>query len=154
MNLSEIPIQVETHPPEEGLGGGAKAILYEILTMLERLAETGTDGAVDLRSLPMQPDDWQNLAAALGEGDIDASFHDGAGRSRVRETGIHGVWWIEHRDPDDNVVASFIEVTTVPAILATDPADVRTGMQRLRQTLETLAGVGLDVRLQGGQKND
>lgn len=151
MNLSDIPIKVETSLAGEGLGEGAKAILYEILTMLERLADAGAEGAVDLRSLPMAPGDWKDLTAALGEGDIDATFHDGAGRSRIRETGVHGVWWIEHRDADDNVVASFLEVTTVPAILATDTADIRAGSRRLRQKL---TGEGADMRFHGGREND
>jgi len=147
MNLSEIPIRVEPNLAEEGLGGGVKALLHEVLTMLERLVSTGTEGAVDLRSLPMTPDDWQGLYAALGEGGVDAVFESN-GRSRVRETAVPGVWWIEHRDADDNVVASFLEVTTVPPLLTTDLVDVRAGIPRLRAMLTQ---AGAQAPFHGGQ---
>ncbi len=134
MKLSDIGVQVEKPGSEGGLAGASAAILQEILAMLERLLRAGEEGAIDLRSLPMAPRELDDLAAALGQGEVNAVF-DGGGRSRVRETGVHGVWWVEHRDPDDRIIASFIEITTVPAILITDPADIRRSIGGLRRRL-------------------
>ncbi|HYW02604.1 MAG TPA: hydrogenase expression/formation C-terminal domain-containing protein [Gammaproteobacteria bacterium] len=149
MKLSDIGVRVEGGGPPGGLGGGAVAILHEVLAMLERLLRTGEEAAIDLRSLPMAPGELDALAAALGQGEVDAVF-DGGGRSRVRETAVHGVWWVEHRDPDDEIIASFIEITTVPAILITDPADIRRGIDGLRRRLAQDAA-GREER--GGQAN-
>ncbi|HYW92993.1 MAG TPA: hydrogenase expression/formation C-terminal domain-containing protein [Gammaproteobacteria bacterium] len=150
MKLSDIGVRVEVEGPEGGLGGGTVAILHEVLAMLERLLDAGEEGAIDLRSLPMAPAELDELSAALGEGELDAVF-TGGGRSRVRETGVHGVWWVEHRDPDDKIIASFIEITTVPAILITDPADIRRGIDGLHRRLAQDAA-GREER--GGQAND
>ena len=47
-----------------GLGHGVSAILAELATLLEQLEESQTPTAIDLRSLPMSP---QDLTLALAE---------------------------------------------------------------------------------------
>lgn len=136
MKLSDIPVKVEGTPRADGgLGGGVTALLHEILAKLEHFRATGEEDEIDLRSLPMTADDREALADALGRGEIEAVFDDPGGPSHVRETGIHGVWQIEHRDADDEIAASFIEITTIPALLITDRADVERGIATLRARL-------------------
>lgn len=137
--LSDIPVRVETAAPAPaadpgGLGGGVIAILHEVLALVEGLETGGTTGAIDLFSMPMIPGDRERLQEALGEGEITATF-DSAGVSTIRETGVAGVWWIEHRDPEDKIVADLIEVTTVPELLVSRPEEVRRGARQLRQRL-------------------
>lgn len=138
-SLSDIPVRVEAGAAAPagdpgGLGGGVMAILHELLALLERLEADGTSGAVDLFSMPMVPGDRERLREALGEGELTATF-DSAGVSTIRETGVAGIWWIEHRDPEDKIVADLIEVTTVPELLVSQPAEVRRGARQLRQRL-------------------
>ncbi len=70
----------------------------------------------------------------LGTGEVQATIQ-ALGPSEVRETAINGVWWITHRNNDGQVTAELIEVTTIPAILQTHPADVRVGLARLQKRL-------------------
>ncbi len=133
--LSEIPVTVEDGAePGRGLGGGVVAVLHEIAALLERLHERGEPGAVDLATMPMTPSDYERLRSALGEGEVSAEILS-EGISRVRETGVHGVWWVEHHDPAGKALAEFIEITTVPEILRSHRADISAGLERLRARL-------------------
>lgn len=132
--LADIPVQVES---ASALTGAAPAVLREIESLLVELIERGTVGRIDLRSLPLSPADLEWLADALGEGEVHASVET-AGSSDVLETGIFGVWWVRHYDEGGNVTADLIEVTQLPEILQTHPADVQAGLTRLREQMQNL----------------
>lgn len=137
-NLSDIPVRVESpdSAPADpgGLGGGVLALLREVLQLLERLRDGDEPGAIDLRSMPMVPGDRQRLEEALGQGEIEATMNSG-GTTRIRETGICGVWWITHYGADDEVVAEMLEVTQVPALLVSQREDLQMGVEHLREHL-------------------
>lgn len=135
---AHIPIHVvgdQAAPQREGIGGGLKAILYEILAMLENLAAYGEKGQIDLRSLPLAPGEYENLKAALGKGEAEVRL-DIAGLTECVETVYPGVWWVKHRDPTGNIAAEFIEVTGVPEILVPETREIRDGISRLERQIE------------------
>lgn len=148
--LSEIPIHVLSPQPAQagrpptagGLGGGVHAVLAELATLLDDLAEHEIGGTIDLRSLPMEAQDRQALNLALGEGEVRATL-DADGLSHFRETGVPGVWWVEHRDRSGAVVAELLEVATVPAILTCAPDEIAEGRDLLRARIAAL-GKGVD----------
>ncbi len=117
-----------------GLGGGIAAILMELATLLEQLAASRQPAAIDLRSLPMSPQDRTELERALGEGEVKATVR-AAGLSTVRETRIAGVWWVEHRDEAGEPIAELLEVTQVPAILASASDEIAAAARALREQL-------------------
>ena len=86
----------------------------------------------------MSPQDRVELERALGEGEVQATVN-ARGLSTVRETRIAGVWWIEHRDPQGELVAELLEVTRVPEILAGAPDDIAAAAQTLREYITTTA---------------
>jgi hydrogenase-1 operon protein HyaF len=130
--LEDIAIKVVA--PEAGLSGNADALLYEIADLLARLVEQGHTGAIDLRSLPLTPADRAHLHAQLGDGEVRAEVQ-AFGMSEVRETSYRGVWWITHRDAAGELSAELIEVTPLPAILATDADEIADALARLRARL-------------------
>jgi hydrogenase-1 operon protein HyaF len=138
--LSDIPIRSESsariEPPaaDGGLGGGVAAILSELATLLERLVATETPGAIDLRSLPMSPMDRAALQRVLGEGEVQATV-TAQGLSRVRETRVSGVWWVEHFDQQGEMVAELIDVSRVPAILTSATDEIAASARDLRAQL-------------------
>ena len=136
--LADIPIRLEAAPADGGLGGGVTALLTELATLLERFAEAHEPAAIDLRSLPMGPQDRALLQRALGEGEVRATI-DAEGLSTVRETRIGGVWWVEHRDRQGELIAELLEVTRVPAILARAPDEIAAGGRALRQQIAATA---------------
>jgi hydrogenase-1 operon protein HyaF len=117
--------------------GMALSVLTEVGRLLESLAESGTPGAIDLRSLPLTDADRQQLEDLLGRGEVHAKL-ELAGRSDVWETAYPGVWWIRHRGADDRIASEVIEVCPVPGILSTQPEDIRSATDRLRRDLEDL----------------
>jgi hydrogenase-1 operon protein HyaF len=127
MSLQDIPVM---RAEDVEAGGCLPAVISEIGEKLDALLATGRGGSVDLRSLPMTPAERGQLAAFLGDGEVSARI-DALGPTYVRETGIAGVWWVEHRNEDGQVTAELVEVTYLPEILRTDPADARVARERL-----------------------
>ena len=122
--------------PAFGLGGGVAAILMELAGSLERLAESQIPAAIDLRSLPMSPQDRIELRRALGEGEDQATV-TADGLSSIRETRISGVWWVEHRDARGELTAELLEVTRFPEILATASDEIAAAARALREHMST-----------------
>lgn len=146
--LTDIPIRIEAParrelPPEiTGLGGGVGAILSELVRLLEGLANGGAPASIDLRSLPMSPEDRAQLQQVLGEGEVQASVN-AQGLSRIRETQVAGVWWVEHFDRGEELLAESIEVAPVPAILACALDEIAAAASHLRARIcETTAANG------------
>ncbi len=136
--LIDIPIRIESAPPAGGLGGGVTAILAELASLLERFAANREPAAIDLRSLPMSPQDRAALQRALGEGEVRATF-EAAGASTVRETSIAGVWWIEHRNQEGELIAELLEVARVPEILTRPLDEIAAGEYALRLRIAALS---------------
>ena len=114
--------------------GMAHSVLAEIGRLLENLADTGSTGSVDLRSLPLTDADRAQLEELLGPGEVSAEL-DIAGRSTVRETSFSGVWWVRHLGAGDRIAAEEIAVCPVPEILLSHPADIDAAARRIRHTL-------------------
>jgi hydrogenase-1 operon protein HyaF len=144
--LRDIPVRVESLPQSAtpngrpsvdpgvmpaGLGGGIAAILSELATLLERLAARDETAMIDLRSLPMSAADRTLLQRALGDGEVRATLQ-AQGVSTARETGVAGVWWIEHRDAHDELLAELLEVARFPQILASAPDEIQSAATALQ----------------------
>ena len=129
--LQPTSIQDRFPTADPAVPAGTRALLAEIAQLLGRLVQQGEPGAIDLGSLPLGPVDYLSLREALGEGEVDIRL-DTAGRSRIRETGIAGVWWVEHRDADGQLLVELIEVARVPEIVGAPPADMEQALARLQ----------------------
>ncbi len=82
----------------------------------------------------MRAGDRAILESTLGKGEVSAEIH-ALGATRIRETAIHGVWWVSHCNSGDEVVAEFIEIAHFPAILAAPEEDILEGLLQLRAAL-------------------
>ena len=119
--------------------GNAGPILREIATALARLLDTGEPTTIDLGALPFSAGDETALDAALGTGEVHATVK-ALGDSHVTETGIAGVWRIDHFDEKGETLSRFVEVTFVPDILKSQPADAQDGLARLEADLAARDG--------------
>jgi hydrogenase-1 operon protein HyaF len=132
--LEQIPVQII-----QGTTSQVAAILNEIDALLIKLIEQDESSAIDLRSLPLFPGDYEQLKAVLGEGEISVSL-DTLGPSEIIETIIPGVWWCTHYNEADEKIAEFIEITRIPSLLQTDPDELQHSRDKLagliQQTLE------------------
>jgi hydrogenase-1 operon protein HyaF len=134
-HIKGIPIATDDTPSVPALShGNALPLLHEIEVLLSDLVNTGKVAGIDLRSLPMLPGDYEKLREVLGHGEVSATI-DALGPTLVRETAVHGVWWITHQNVDGEVTAEFIEVTYLPEILRTHPADARAAVETLRSRM-------------------
>jgi hydrogenase-1 operon protein HyaF len=136
--LSEIAIRIEPPVAVGGLGGGVTAILGELVRLLERPAEGDQSAAIDVRSLPMSAQDRVELHCALGEGEVQATLN-AEGISSIRETRVPGVWWVEHRDRQGDLIAELLEVTRMPQILMSAADEIAAGARALREQIATPA---------------
>lgn len=114
--------------------GNARPILQEIHAALKDLLTTGRATTIDLGALPFAAGDERILDEVLGEGELRATL-DTMGTSLVQETGIPGVWRIDHFDPKGETLSRFVEITFMPDILKTQRADAEDGLARLADKL-------------------
>jgi hydrogenase-1 operon protein HyaF len=108
------------HFPEPAM---ARAIAREVAQMLADSGQGGEGGIIDLRSLPMSPEEMQELEDILGQGEVQATIAV-SGHSEVRETGHAGVWWVRHFDSTGAIQSQQIVVARIPEILCADAQDM------------------------------
>lgn len=114
--------------------GNALPILSEILEALGRLIDGAEPTVIDLGAIPFTGGDEKVLQEVLGRGDVNAVL-DAMGESHVQETGIAGVWRVDHYDPNGEIQSRFIEITFIPEILKTQPEDALRGQEILDERL-------------------
>ncbi len=130
MSLDDISIKVaDLHSI-----GSVDALLNEISTRLARFVAIGETSMIDLKSLPFSPDEYEGLRTSLGRGEASARLET-IGDSELYETHYPGVWWVTHYNVEGDVVADLLEIAAVPAILHSQPEDVRDGLERLQHML-------------------
>ena len=120
-------------------------MLCELVALLERLAAEHQTAAIDLRSLPMSPQDRVELERALGQGEVRATV-DADGRSSIRETRVAGVWWVEHRNSADELIAESLEVAEIPGFLLSASDEIAAGARALRERINATHVTGADNR--------
>jgi hydrogenase-1 operon protein HyaF len=131
-NLNSIPIKVDD--TEQYSIGSLRAILSEMATHLEKLAQDGTTGSIDLNSLPFAPGEYDQLRLLLGEGEVKAHI-EALGPSDIVETRYPGVWWVTHYNVEGDIVADSIEITTIPELLKSQPEDIDMGLELIKAQL-------------------
>jgi hydrogenase-1 operon protein HyaF len=114
--------------------GNVLPLLHEIRHAVRRLAEGGEGAVIDLRSLPLAPGEEKKVEEALGQGEVSIRI-DAMGPSTITETAIPGVWLVTHRNTEDEVVARFIEIARVPALVPAQADDIKAGLDELEETL-------------------
>lgn len=131
-NLKDIPIFAQA---EEAYSvGNIRALLTEIAARLEKLAEKGETGMIDLNSLPFAPGEYEQLRQTLGQGEVSARI-EAIGPSEIIETRYPGVWWVTHYNVEGDIVADMIEIALLPEIIKSQPEDVHAGLELLRTQL-------------------
>jgi hydrogenase-1 operon protein HyaF len=133
-SLESISIEIEPFIEIED-GSGAQAILREIERMLEHLIEHDEEGVIDIKTIPLTQDEYQQLQYVLGRGELTATIHS-LGKSIVHETAISGVWRIIHYNEAGDLIADVIEITALPEILKSDRSDMQGALSELRRRIE------------------
>jgi hydrogenase-1 operon protein HyaF len=114
--------------------GNLLPLLHEVRHALQRWLDEGETHIIDLRAMPMSPDEEERLLALLGQGEVRADL-SALGRSEIVETTFPGVWLVTHCNEGGTTVGRFIEVCAVPDILMSQSWDGRTALARLDDLL-------------------
>jgi HupH hydrogenase expression protein, C-terminal conserved region len=131
-NMKTIPIQAQSG--EAYSIGNIRALLAEIATRLEKLAENGETGMIALDCLPFAPGEYEQLRQTLGQGEVSARI-EAIGPSEIIETGYPGVWWVTHYNVEGDIVADLIEIAWLPEIIKSQREDLIEGLARLKNRL-------------------
>lgn len=142
MSLADIGVQVMGQM--ESPTGMAQALLSELHDHLKTLSEQGASNSIDLRSLPMNQADREQLADFLGRGEVEIRLNT-IGHSLIYETSYTGIWWITHYGDDENIVSELIEITRIPEIVISHPDDIATASQRMAEQ-ETTSFINQDEK--------
>lgn len=111
---SELPDTEE----DFSISGPLMVALRELMDMVISLVETGATNFLDIKSLPLSPGDLEKLRTVLGEGEVEVIVN-ALGPTHIHETSVPGVWWVTHKNSNEEVISEFIEVTSLPEILLT-----------------------------------
>lgn len=122
----------------QALTGNVTPILYEIRHALQRLAESGEETVIDLQSLPLAPQEADQIEQTLGQGEVRVELN-ALGPSRIHETAFSGVWWVAHYNAENQLVGKYIEVTPIPKIVLAQQEDLQDGLLRLDALLSAPA---------------
>jgi hydrogenase-1 operon protein HyaF len=127
-------ILIYTQTDETHSVGNIRALLAEIAARLEKLADHGETGMIDLNSLPFSPGEYEQLRQILGQGEVSAHI-EAIGVSEIIETLYPGVWWVTHYNVEGDIVADMIEIALLPEIIKSQPEDVKDGLIKLKAQL-------------------
>ncbi|MDH4048207.1 MAG: hydrogenase expression/formation protein [Gammaproteobacteria bacterium] len=127
--LDTISVRVEAS------SGNVRPLLHEIRHALQRVADGGIGTTIDLGSLPLAPGEEKRIEELLGSGELRAEL-DALGPTVLQETRYAGVWFVTHRNTEQEVVARFIEVTRVPELLLAQEVDMQRAVHELEKQLE------------------
>lgn len=130
--LKEVRLVSGLEDPSQG--ENAYALLHEMVNLLQQLLSRDEPSHIDLRALPLSRQDLEVLAETLGEGDVFGEVAE-VGLTRVRQTGIPGIWWVVHLDEEEQIIGEFIEVNYCPEVLITPTEDIRDGREALQARL-------------------
>jgi hydrogenase-1 operon protein HyaF len=134
--LENISVRIESS------SGNIEPLLHEIRHALLRVADGGAGTSIDLGSLPLAPGEEGRIEELLGKGEVRAEL-DALGPTLVQESRYPGVWFITHRNTEDEVVARFIEVTRMPELLLSQTADMRRAVAELGRQLDIADGAAM-----------
>jgi len=115
--------------------GTVRALLQEVMDMVIALVETGATNFIDLKSLPLAPGELEQLRLVLGEGEVEAIV-TALGPTHIHETDVPGVWWVTHKNSNEEVLAEFIEVTSLPEILLTQHEELWNSVDILKGRID------------------
>ncbi len=111
-------------------GASAQALLSEIEDSVSRYAAGGDEVAIDLRCLKSMPEEREMLADLLGHGEVSATIEAG-GRTELYETSVPCVWWVRHRNGEDEIVGEMIEIAEIPEVMLGDRKAIPCGLEAL-----------------------
>ena len=122
--LDSIPIAVDG---DDGRTHNLQPLMLQIAQALQDLIDTGATTVIDLTAMPFSDRDETDLRGLLGQGEVRATV-DALGPTLVEETGLRGVWLVEHKDVEARRLTLHLEVCTVPTILVTPQEDIVDGL--------------------------
>ena len=135
--ITDIPIMVkysEVNDTEYEVTDNVRALLTEISSMLAALINDDKIDSIDIHSLPLLPGEHEAIQSILGQGEINANFNS-LGSTTIYETALAGVWWVTHNNENEDCIAETIEITTIPAILESQLADIEVACEALQEQL-------------------
>lgn len=124
--MKPLDITVETAQPPTGM---LEAVLTELGEHLQNLIDSNTTNIIDLNSLPLSEFDITQLEQKLGKGEVEVTLTT-IGESHIFETGYNGIWWLKHYTPEQILLSQFIEITTMPDIIKSQPEDMKLALSR------------------------
>jgi hydrogenase-1 operon protein HyaF len=130
--LQSIPVRVE-NGGDGSQTGNLRPLLLQIEQALQDLVEKGVECTIDLGAMPFTEQDERDLRQRLGDGEVRATL-DAFGPTLIEETGIRGVWLVEHQDVEQRRLTLHVEVARIPGILITPSDDLADDLEVLRES--------------------
>jgi len=129
--LDSIPVVAAGDSGGDTRTQNLKPLLLQVEQALADLIDADRSTVIDLTAMPFSDRDEQDLRRQLGCGEVNATV-DALGPTLVEETGLPGVWLVEHKDAEERRLTLHLEICRVPGILVTPREDIVDGLEILR----------------------
>jgi hydrogenase-1 operon protein HyaF len=136
--FAKIPIRVEYIEKQKPGLDRAKALITDIYSRFQALAEHDKTDVIDLRHLPPLGEDGYRLLREWFIGGEATATVKGQGKSVASESRYPGIWWVTHYNEENEIITELIEITHVPAILGSQHEDIRIAKDRFKSDLAQL----------------
>ena len=123
------------HADTASATGNVLPLLHEIKHAIEKLLREEKETVLDLRRMPLTPDEEKQLDTFLSVGEVNAELN-ALGRSSFQETQYSGVWIVTHYNEHQEIMNKFITVTRAPDILFAQTPDIEMGLTTLTARLD------------------
>ncbi len=111
------------------------SLLVEIKHALENFHQQGIKQSIDLLATPLSAFERKRLLGLLGKGEVDINLTS-LGKSEIYETNYNGIWFINHKDEDNQVLTQLIEITQIPDIVLSPIKDIPESTKKLQTLIE------------------
>ena len=130
-DLDSIPVSVQGPADADTRTRNLQPLLQQVEQALQELVDDGRSTVIDLAAMPFSSQDEAELRDHLGKGEVSATL-DTIGLTLVEETGLPGVWLVEHKDTEDRRLTLHLEVTRIPQILVVPAEDIAEALLQLK----------------------
>ena len=118
--------------------GNVTPLLHEIRHALARLIAHQTETVIDLRRIPLTPNEEAHLSTFLGSGEVQATVN-AMGPTEIQETSYSGVWIVTHYNTEGEMLGKNITIAIVPGLVNAQIEEIQSSNDQFIADLESLS---------------
>jgi len=118
--------------------GNLTPLVHEIRHALFQLIESGKESSIDLRRLPLSPQEEHQLETFLGYGEVKADIQ-ALGDTVLIESRFSGVWLETHYNQTSDILGKYVHICICPQLIKAQHQDMSFSLSQLEIAVDALS---------------